>query len=352
MLIDVLIVGQGLAGSLLAWEFMRQQVKVLVVDNGCENASQVAAGLINPVTGQRLVKSSEVDYLLPQALACYRHLAEQFGQDFFVPLPMLRILKNTREQHIVEQRLGDAAYQPFMQSYDKTVAGIDAPYGLLAQSQTGYLRTRPLLEALRVFFSAQASYHRADFSYEELRLLPEGVRWRDWQARQIVFCEGVRAIDNPWFGGLPFQPAKGEILAGRAEGVLPDWILNFGHWLLPQQQGQFLSGATFEPGKTDTQPSEYARMQLLQGLARVCPGLREVEVMKHRVGVRPCTLDKQPFIGPHPKHRQLSIFNGFGAKGSLAVPWYARRFVAACKGLEPWPVAGFVQRYDETYFPA
>ncbi|HBA65740.1 MAG TPA: FAD-dependent oxidoreductase, partial [Methylococcaceae bacterium] len=55
--IDFLIVGQGLAGSLLAFELIQRNAQVMVVDDGRENASEVAAGLINPVTGIRLVKS-------------------------------------------------------------------------------------------------------------------------------------------------------------------------------------------------------------------------------------------------------------------------------------------------------
>jgi len=54
-MVDFLIVGQGLAGSLMAWELMQRGKTVLIVDNGLENASRVAAGLINPVTGMRFV---------------------------------------------------------------------------------------------------------------------------------------------------------------------------------------------------------------------------------------------------------------------------------------------------------
>ena len=67
MITDYLIIGQGLAGSLLAWELIQRDCKVVIIDNGKENASQVAAGLINPITGMRFVKSADVDTLLPAA---------------------------------------------------------------------------------------------------------------------------------------------------------------------------------------------------------------------------------------------------------------------------------------------
>ncbi|MEY3190936.1 MAG: hypothetical protein RIS10_1053, partial [Pseudomonadota bacterium] len=74
MTIDFLIIGQGLAGSLLAWELINRGCNVIIVDNGKENASQIAAGLINPVTGMRFVKSTNVDDLLPTAKQCYAQL--------------------------------------------------------------------------------------------------------------------------------------------------------------------------------------------------------------------------------------------------------------------------------------
>ena len=83
-MVDFLIVGQGLAGSLLAWELMQRGSKVLIVDSGMPNASQVAAGLINPITGMRFVKTTDVDVLLPTAKAHYSNLEQTFGQTFYV----------------------------------------------------------------------------------------------------------------------------------------------------------------------------------------------------------------------------------------------------------------------------
>jgi len=350
MPVDVLIVGQGLAGSLLAWELMQQQCRVMVIDKGGENASQVAAGLINPITGQRLVKTKDVDELLPAAMAFYRRLAQIFEQEFFNPLPMLRVLKNSREQEIGRRRLSDAAYQPFLNHREHSVLDINSPFGLMEQQQTGYLRTGLLLETLRHYFVANASFRQTSVDYAEIVLQPQ-LQWRDLQPKHIVFCEGYQAIRNPWFGKLPFQPVKGQILSCVTDSVCPEHILNYGNWLIPLDKQHFKVGATFEPEIIDTKPTEQARQSLLQGLTAIYPALRPSKVIAQQVGIRPATLDKQPFIGSHPRYPNLHIFNGFGAKGSLAIPRCASQFAAALKRQQAFSNHYHIQRYDETYFP-
>ena len=56
--VDFMIVGQGLAGSLLASELLDAGKTIQIFDADHEGAaSAIAAGIINPITGRRLVKS-------------------------------------------------------------------------------------------------------------------------------------------------------------------------------------------------------------------------------------------------------------------------------------------------------
>lgn len=349
MPIDLLIVGQGLAGSLLAWELWLRGLKVMVVDNGSLNASQVAAGLINPVTGQRLVKSHGVDLLLPEAMVLYQQLADRFGQRFFIAKPMLRVLSNAKQRQLAEQRLLDCDYQPYLGGLVESEAGIVSEHGLLRQQQTGYLRTVAMLEHLRAFFSASGSYRQTAFDYAELVLTPV-LQWRDLQPRHLVFCEGHQLKYNPWFGQLPLQPAKGEVLHCMSAALCPDAIVNYGFWMIPGEQTGFKTGATFDTDSLDQPPTSQARLRLLQSLAGICPALANCEVIDHQAGIRPTTLDKQPFIGSHPRLRNLHVFNGFGAKGSLAIPYYARQFAEALINQTALPVDCNIGRYHDTHF--
>lgn len=338
MHIDYLIIGQGLAGSLLAWELIRHhQRRVVVIDEGTENASLVAAGLINPVTGKRFVITDAVDTLLPTALNVYRDLSALFGLEFFIAKPMVRLLRTQEEINLTQKRLQDPAYQAYLgdiKNPDQLNYRFNHFMAVLEQKQTGYLITRPLLARLKNYFISLDSYRQTTLDYHDIHLEPV-LQWREFKPKAIVFCEGFKARYNPWFSELPFQPVKGEILTLETAHPLPVPILNYGNWLIPTSMNRFRIGATFEHDTTDTAITRTARRQLLRSLSLVNANLAGSTLVEQQANIRPCTQDRRPFIGHHPKHPELWIFNGFGAKGSLQIPWYSRHLAQTLSSGKP-----------------
>ncbi len=344
--IDYLIIGQGLAGSFLAWELLQRDQKVIVIDNDKENASLIAAGLINPVTGMRFVKSTGVDYLLPTALDFYQGLAHFFQQSFYVESPMLRIFRNNKELIACQKRLSLSNYKPFLDKIIPTFSTINAPIGLLKQKQTGYLLTKPLLHTLKAYLISINSYTKTDFNYDDIKLAPD-LQWQQFKPKQIIFCEGYLGINNPWFSWLPFQPVKGEIITASSSNKIIDKLLNYGQWYIPLDSHQFRTGATFDRDNLETDITSSAKKSLLKSLNHVYPSLTPENIIRQQAGIRPTTLDKQPFIGPHPHHSELIFFNGFGAKGSLQIPWYCQCLVDYLLFLKPIPSSTNILRYYE-----
>jgi len=348
MEIDYLIIGQGLAGSLLAWELSQRQKKVYVIDNGKENASQVAAGLINPVTGMRFVKSTDVDRLLPAAKDYYHQLSLYFQRTFYIEKPMLRILRNNKEILACQKRLQQAEYTAYLSKPIPSSPSINASLGLIKQKQTGYLLTKALLAALKDYFISINAYEINDIKYDEIELSPN-LSWKDIRPKQIIFCEGHHASNNPWFSWLPFQPVKGEIITATATQKIPPQILNYGHWFIPLDNYQFRTGATIDRDKLNTHITMDAKETLLATLKQVYPGLTIDNINNQKAGIRPATLDKHPFIGNHPRHSELIIFNGFGAKGSLLIPWHSKCLADNLLNNHPIPQSCNILRYTHLY---
>jgi glycine/D-amino acid oxidase-like deaminating enzyme len=353
---DFLIIGQGLAGSLLAWELIQRDCNVVIVDNGIQNASLVAAGIINPVTGMRFVKTADVETLLPVAHDSYNQLSVFFKQEFYIDKPMLRILRNENELALCKKRQRQAAYATYLgelAASSQAIPGLSTPFGYIEQRKTGHLLTTSLLSRLKQFFIRHNCYRQDAFTYQTIHFdSGSGFRWQDITAKQLIFCEGHQGRHNPWFSWLPFQPVKGEILTlMNALQTIPDAILNYGNWLIPVNAAKVRIGATFDPAHIDTQPSEQGKQTLLNALKPYSVSFAQSNlIVDHQAGIRPCTPDKYPFIGKHPNCDRITIFNGFGTKGSLQIPWYSQRFADNLLHNTPLPPSCDIHRFQATHF--
>ncbi len=343
MKIDFLIIGQGLAGSLLAWELIKRNCKIMVIDNGQENASKVAAGLINPITGKRLTKEPNIDALLLTAKTTYQQLGDFFDQDFYIEKSMRRILRNQTEVEYAQKRYQQPNYSSYLSEikFDNTVY---APLGSIYQSQTAYLLTRLLLEQIRRFLIQHQAYQLAEFNYHACQLKPH-LQWQAFQPDKIIFCEGQLARYNPWFKDLPFQVAKGEILTLESGIVLADEMLNYGYWMIPLTDYLFRTGATFDTQHLNEICTDTAKQELYQQLQLYYPQLTDIKFIKHQAHIRPCTMDKAAFIGIHQDYSNLAIFNGFGSKGCLQIPYYSQQFADYLLNQQPLDRKINCQRY-------
>jgi len=306
---------------------MQREQCVQIIDTQQENsASRVAAGLVNPVTGQRLVKAADVTTCLPVAMNCYKHLQREFGEVFYHPKMMLRLFASPADKDRYLNRSREQSYQAFLG--EEFAAGgsgqpISSKAGGFVQLQTGYLDIPRLLKALRNYFIDKNVLLDARFDYQDVELADGIVRWQGQQYNRVIFCEGAQAIDNPWFRWLPFQLSKGEIITVRSSCTLPDAIINNGIWVLPYKSNIARAGATYQWEWLDEKPSQDAKDQLLTAFRHIIGDTSEVDVIEHRAGIRPTTRDKSPFLGIHPDHPALYILNGFGSKGALMIPYYS-----------------------------
>lgn len=329
--IDCLIIGQGLSGSILAWLLEQQGQRVLIVDRaGDRSASRIAAGIVNPVAGQRLVKHPRVETCLATARALYSTLGDTFQQPFYFERPMVRLFQSDQERTIWAARNNDPCYRPYLGEHFDDHAAWPAPanrHGGFYQKECGWLDAPRFLDAMRTHFESKQQLVESDFSWNELSTKKNSMLWNGRPVGRIIACEGFAAGQNPYFSWLPFQFSKGQILTLKADRDLPDRLVNHGKWLLPLSTCLFKCGATYEWKNLDRQPST-AAAKLLDSAARaLLPHNTRFRMLAHEAGIRPGSLDKNPFAGLHPTHGRIGIFNGFGSKGVLTIPYYAECFV-------------------------
>jgi glycine/D-amino acid oxidase-like deaminating enzyme len=338
---DVIIVGQGLAGSVLAWELLEQGVEVLVVDDQhATAASRVAAGLANPVTGKRLTLAPGAGDLLRTAHQRYRSLERMIGRPLWTPRPIRRLVSGEQEHRQWRKRAGNPDYAPFLGDWAAPGSlgeGLPDAQGSFAIRGAGRLAVPALLEGVAAALAARGRLLRAPLDPEQVVPTGAGVRWGRLKAQRAVFCEGYRVLENPWFAHLGWRPARGELLRVALPDGGPHRPLHAGHWLLPDGGCRFRFGATYDHAHAlATGPTEPGRAELLTALAGIWPPAQErVEVRGQGAGVRPGSTDGRPVMGVHPEYPQLALFNGFGSKGSLLVPAHAQHFAAWLLGRGP-----------------
>ena len=111
MQVDFLIIGQGISGTWLSYYLQKANKSFLVIDNNQFNsASRIAAGIINPVTGRRIVKTWMIDELISFLLPAYEELGIDLGINAiqqksmidFHPTPQMKIAFDERRKENAE----------------------------------------------------------------------------------------------------------------------------------------------------------------------------------------------------------------------------------------------------------
>ncbi|MES2628669.1 MAG: FAD-binding oxidoreductase [Bacteroidota bacterium] len=325
---DFLIAGQGIAGTVLALELIRRGQKVLVIDNGHEtSSSMVAAGMWNPIVFRKLNKSWRVDELLPEMERFYRHWESEFGATFFHFKPIARVFPAREQENDWHSKSGEPGYEQYLADDNgEELPGIQLrfPKGFGIVKGSGYLDVPLFLERAKQFLSDKQLLIHGTVDYNALEIGADTVKLGELTARKLIFCEGFKGAENPWFRGLPFANTKGELLTITSKELPQQVIPNLGVWMLPVGNDRIKVGATFDWSDFTMLPTSTARQKIEKELGE----LTQVtyEIVDHQAGVRPTTRDRRPVLGFHHSHPVLGIFNGLGPKGVMNAPWSAARF--------------------------
>ena len=333
-----LIIGQGLAGTALAWRLWQRGVPFRLVDREQPGTcSQIAAGLVTPITGMRLNLNWRFVELNSEAVAFYREVEARTGGVFYHAKDQVRLFRSEEERALFRRRLEDPALaaQVTQVAWDAEQAesllgnAFQAPFGGFEQRSGGFLDTAAYLAASRAFFSELGCQTQGEVRWEDLTALADGVRWREESYAAAVFCQGWEAARNPWFEWVPFQSARGSILSARPGDWTEERVINGGGcWLLRRPDGSLRAGPTYEPRFDAARPQEPDPEKvaaLRQRLAQMLQ--RSVSWEEVHTAVRPIVKRAKLLVGRHPSLPRVGFFNGLGSKGALRAPWAARQWV-------------------------
>lgn len=322
---NVLIIGQGIAGTTLAWELERRGIEFLIVDRPLgETASRVAAGLVNPLTGRAFRPGWRQEECLPAAEAFYVETEQKLGGSWWQKTPIFRELEKEDQEEIWQERQMDESSAPYAGPLFPWPEGWHGKGKAAYTRGSAVLHVESLVNAARSFWEQSGRFREAEVTPGEIGGEPGCFEWGGQEFSHVVWCTGWEAGTHPDMLPLKGRPSKGTIVDLK----LPDlqWhagILHFGHWLV-HSNDVWRYGATYAWSWEDAGAAEMTAVQeLMIGLAPRYHG--EVEMVRARAAIRPIIRRSQPVAGPVPGLEGQYVFSGLGSKGVTTAPWTARQ---------------------------
>jgi glycine/D-amino acid oxidase-like deaminating enzyme len=181
------------------------------------------------------------------------------------------------------------------------------------------------LDKSREYFKSECLLLEERFDFSQFD--PNQGAYKSLQSDRVIFCEGFRVKDNPYFKSLPLSPTKGEVMTIHIPSLdYFDKIISKGVYILPLGNHLYVVGATYNhtdlTDELTTEGQSFLRDKVNEILSV------EYEVISSVAGVRPTVSDRKPLIGLHPNYNKIGVFNGLGTRGALQGPSLSAEFSA------------------------
>lgn len=332
--VDAIIIGQGLAGTCMALRLKARGRSVCIIDPQLHKegkvvgASRSAAGLFNPITGRKMVKTWMADQLFSGLIPFYRQLEAEWRAHFLHELPIYRPFQSVADQNDWVGAEHDSAFDHFVSrvyTQPTGLAGYEDPYGGLLLKNCGYLDVPLFLDTAHHRFAEAGELISGLADDSSLDIADDQVIYRhgsnNLTARWVIYCTGVghKQYGTLLWDKLRFRPVKGEWLTMDLR-IDPNYILNRGVFMIPREEVVRV-GATYDHANVDTVPTAKGQKEILDKMHKIYTG--EYRILDQRAGIRPATYDRKPFVGVHPETSSVATLNGLGAKGVTLAPYFA-----------------------------
>ncbi|WP_326788278.1 glycine oxidase ThiO [Streptomyces sp. NBC_00151] len=344
---DVLVVGGGIIGLVTAWRVARRGFTTALVDpEPGGGAAQVAAGMLAAVTELHFGEET----LLGLNLASARRYPDFAAE-----------LTEASGQDLGYRRSGTlaVALDADDRAHLRELHALQVRSGLESEWLSGRecRRLEPMLApgvrgGLRVDGDHQIDPRRLAAALVTACERAGVVMHRTWAERLTVVREratGVVAADGTGLGAgqvvlaggslsgrlagvpddvvPPVRPVKGQVLRLTVPGRYAPFlhrtvraVVRGSHvYLVPRENGELVVGATSEELGWDTTVTAGGVYELLRDAHELVPGITELPLTETRAGLRPCSPDNAPLLGPSALDGLL-LATGHHRNGVLLTP--------------------------------
>lgn len=311
---NILIVGSGLAGISIIDQLLQRGVRVAMIsDLSAPSSTKVATGMFNPIVFRRLNKTWMIDEVLSSMNAFYKSLEKKIGATLKTELRLFKHISSNDYLELWNKRADESEFAEYLIPVKKSFGEV---------KKAGWVDCSALCTNYHSYLIQHGILRNEKFDFAQLASIKDGIKYRDEYFDAIVFCEGPYAIDNPYFKWLPFKVAKGDWVVIETEKDLKlKGVINNIVNVIPLGNNRYKLSSTFEWESSSWAPNKNATKELLEAFEELFS--ESYAIVDHQSGLRPSASDRRPYLGPHPRHPKIYIFNGLGSKGVILAPYFS-----------------------------
>jgi len=325
--VKYLVVGQGIVGTFMSYHLDKAGITYLLVnDESLPSASSVASGVMNPVTGRRIVQTWMIETLLPYAVNAYSAIQQKLNIQIIQNAPVILLHPSEQMKDSFEYRTQHDNIYLLRQDPTHWTPYFNAPFGVGGIDDCYWIDINKMLQSWRNYLITNQHYLNAHFDSKEVIFSEKNVRWKNVTAEKIIFCDGIASSQNPYFSSLPFAPNKGEALIVKIPGLPNKNIYKNNISVIPWKDDLFWVGSNYEWTFQDSNPSIAFKEKMIESIDKFLK--LPYEIVDHIAGIRPTNTQRRPFVGVHPTQCQLAICNGMGTKGCSLAPYFTAQLLA------------------------
>lgn len=318
--VDYIIVGQGLAGSTLAYKLIKNEATVLVIDEeATSTSSKIAAGMFTPVSGKRLTETWMAKEFLTALKTTYAEMENWTQEKFITYVNIQQSFASVKEQNDFYATRAENMEAYLIQN-PTLHNGLQCEFGGFEITQSGWLNMEVFLSAVRQKLTATSSYIKGVFNYSDLTLTETNCLYQGINAKAIIFCQGHQSLNNPYFANVPIIPNQGDVFLIETNVLDNTKIYKRGAYAVGLTNQLFKVGSTYHWNVLNQHPTPAGYDELKHKTNALING--QYKVLKHLAGIRPTTKDRKPILGKHAT-LPLFIFNGLGTKGVMVASYFS-----------------------------
>lgn len=328
MNVDFIVVGQGIAGTLLSFELLERGYSVVVIDKvQPDSASIVAGAVLNPVVFKGRKSNSERNDQITIAVDYYKRLSDRLNLNIINETALIRFASSEEELFKIEKTVRETGLEknPPLHTEKEIDSFFFNSNGYVYVSPVWKIDNRLLLSAWRSHLMKKNLLIEDYFNYKDCKIADDSVQYKNLQSKKIVFCEGTGAGANPFIKTTSFVRNRGDVLLMRVPGLATENIFQKEFRLIPLGSEVFWYGSNyrwaFDHLSPDPEWRKYAEQSLRDWLK--LPYMVEA----HLVAERPTTAGQQVFASAINNHRNAYWLNGLGTKGFTIAPSVIRNWL-------------------------